>query len=283
MGKYEIYWTHKSASYFGGIDLYSHGQRHKMKYGHIIVVICVFFPSPVRADCDVAGMSRKHPVLNELFRKASALRKASNDGKSTFPKLMKDADELDKLAEKQTVEIQNVGCGTTPDIKTVEDCLKPIVYGCEAIPAEVDRSVFSKLKKSKEEQLAFDLMLFEPKNLMETCCGDFGCTDGGVGIPSILYEAEDIKKLAELATLTGKYAENAQKTLHLSVMALRSAKCGCTKLSADDLKELTKTLRDTKKYLAGNTPAQKRITSAFEEFAKALGKGLPKEECKKAG
>lgn len=130
---------------------------------------------------------------------------------------------------------------------------------------------------SHDQESGADAVLTGPANIFATCCGDFGCVDGGAGIPRLLYDREMIAKLARLSGLDTPYGRAAQETLKKSSAGIAKATCNCDDIGAEDMKEVIADLSSVGK------DAAPQAATPINSIAAALKKGLPKSQCKMPG
>jgi hypothetical protein len=233
------------------------------------------------AQCDLAAAKAKNPALGKLLDAAGGLREGAAKPGASFSQLVAQAQALAGLGEKSLGQIQQAGCKLKEaQLNAFESCTAPLTWSCESVRPGIDWSFLASVKRAEDEDLAFalgDAVLAGPANIFATCCGDFGCVDGGVGVPRLLYDKEMIAKLARLSGLDTQYGRAALETLKKSSAGIAKATCKCDDIGKEDLAEVIADLNSVGKEAGPQASPQLRSISA------ALKKGLPKSQCKMPG
>ncbi len=255
--------------------------------------------------CALPRASAKYPRLKGLFADVDRLSRLGAEGRTSFDELVALGREVDARARRDLPAIQAVGCGREDGVGVpgeLTGCLSLIIWGCEAVPPVLRLSFLEKARKDRAQELILSLQpgpagdrqeefLFHGKNLFQVCCGDFGCQNGGVGVPSLLADRTGLFGLVELASLGGPYGEIALVTLEKSGAALAAtpsgARCTCVP-GAGGLSQVAATVRGVLATApaaaeTGKTPRQRRIRAALSAIAERLKQGLPKRACPTPG
>lgn len=261
----------------------------------LLWIVGLTFSAAVFADCPIKEISKKYPKLKSLFEMNAKLEKAGAAADAKFDGLLDQAKSFEDAVTRQLSDIQEIGCGKLDEKakSQFESCLNLVSYSCEALPPSLWLDFVAKVKRSREQELAFQLQagdkrkietfLYKPMNFFDVCCGDFGCATNGVGLPSMIYNQQAMEALVELASIKGRYGNIALKTVEMSYAALQKGSCSCHVPEAADFDSVIKNLKAAQRKIALESSRQRQLNSVWDQMIAKLSKGLPKTDCKLPG
>ncbi|MFN9066471.1 MAG: hypothetical protein ACK5V3_04535, partial [Bdellovibrionales bacterium] len=221
----------------------------------------------------------KFPSISGLIKAVEPLKQASN-GKSKlkFSELLKKAQEVEKLANRQRTKIQSLGCAEI--LHDIDPCIKPVDWNCKNQPFGIDFEFLEPVKKSNIEEKAFQsYQLYKSVNLLRVCCGDLGCLDSGLGIPNVLNEKARLLALVQLAGSQGAYADVALKSLELTSSSLSKANCSCPAPKPKESLRISEELTMALSTLDKKSKRTKLVEKSIKPIKEILDKGFPQAEC----
>lgn len=251
-----------------------------MKKLAFCIVASTLFGFNVHAKNDCV---KKYPSLKKTIEASEPL-KLTETGRTklTFTVYVARAKEALAVANIQSDEIKKLGC--EEEISELESCLTPISWSCETHPPFINRLALEKIEKNKIEELAYESdQIWGATNLFNICCGDFGCTEGGVGIPEVFRSERLATALIQLALEKNYFGGIALKSLELSSQALQTAQCACQMRNAKTIKDVIQNLNSAKAQLAKAGSKAQNVINIYSKIAQNLKEKLPKKECSLPG
>lgn len=221
----------------------------------------------------------KFPSLSGLINAVDPLKNASQ-GKSKlkFSELVKRAQEVEKLANRQKSKIQALGCAEI--LHDIEPCLYPIDWNCKNQPFGIDFDFLSSVKKSAAEEKAFaSYQLYKSVHLLKVCCNELGCVENGVGLPNVIFEKNRLQALIQLAAANNEYSSVALKSLEMTVSDLKQAQCSCPPPKEQDIQRIMKDIKETLASLDKKSKRAKQTEKTLTPLISFFEKGFPTDEC----
>jgi hypothetical protein len=225
----------------------------------------------------------KFPSLSGIIKAVEPLKSAS-EGKTKlkFSELVKKAEEVEKLANRQKSKVQALGCAEI--LHDIDPCIKPIDWNCKNQPFSVDFDFLKEVKKSEIEKNAFlSYQLYKSVNLLRVCCSDMGCVETGVGIPNVLFEKDRLFGLIQLAGSKGTYSDMALKSLEITASENSKANCSCPPPKPEDSNRIAEELKVALSKLDSKNKRTKQVEKAVKPISEMFQKGFPSEECQIPG
>jgi hypothetical protein len=246
-------------------------------------------------ECNLEIMSRQYLSIKPLFESIEQLKQDSQKPDETFSNLIAKSQKVEHLANQLFEDIQAVGCKLPKEQELVfSRCMSIVRWHCESFRFSVDLAFLAKVKKTKEEELAFSLaidpamisennLLFGQFNLFRTCCSDFGCAPDGVGIPASFYQPATLQKIISLALGDGTLGDMGAHMLEGSAAYIKGAKCSCNLPQPEDMKAVTKNVRTALDSVNAGSPHGKLVQQSLQSILDTFARGLPKTECRLPG
>jgi hypothetical protein len=246
-----------------------------MKWVFLILTVLTHFSL---ADTTKECLS-KFPSLSGVIKAVEPLKTAeSGKSKLKFSELVKKAEEIEKLANRQKSKIQALGCAEI--LHDIDPCIKPIDWNCKNQPFGIDYEFLKKIKKSENEERAFQsYQLYKSVNLLKVCCSDMGCLETGVGVPDVLFEKDRLFSLILLAGSQGSYADVALKSLELSSFGNTKPNCACPPPKPEETLRISEQLTSALATLDSKSKRTKLVKKAIKPLQEMFEKGFPAEEC----